>query len=267
MITPDLRLTARSAGRLDLRIRVTRNGDTCVESQGAAAPPIEVVEQFGDGIYQVSAGQHVLFEHGSVREVVDHESSPCGCPPTPVMSLAENGVSVAPSLAAKAGSQAAQRPEDHPFPAAESQGLTEPAPAAARVPQVPPGQVHTQVTATMAYKAEGETIDPSSIPAPAPPAGLSGTGTPGPASPSRAPAASTAAAKVTPPDTSPTSAIGKGSVATTRAATQPPPVAATVSQTPAAPVEVQAPLAPAPPGARDIAHRLGRFFKRVFGGR
>ena len=256
VITPDLRMSPRSAGRLDLRIRVTSNGDTCVESRGAGAPPVEVVEQFGDGVYQVGAGQHVLFEHGSVREVVDKESSPCGCPPAPVMSLAESGVTVGPTQAARAGSQAAQKVEEHPFPAAQSQGLA-PTPVVPR-PAVPPGQVQAQVTATMAYGAEGDSTraearaaNEAPIPMTAPklPAGGSGTGASG---------AGGSGAE--------TSERGNGAASPAApakpvvAATPPPPTAAT-------PVEVKAPPPPAPPGATEIAHRIGRFFKRIFGGR
>ena len=129
VITPDLRLSTPTGGPIDLRIRVTNNGDTCVENRGPRAPTIEVVEQFGEGRYLIPAGQHVLFEHGSLREVVDRESSPCGCPPTPVVSLAESGVTTNPTAAARAGGMAAQKKEEHPFPAAQSQGL---APTAGR---------------------------------------------------------------------------------------------------------------------------------------
>ncbi len=38
VMTPDLRFTLKSPGSLDLRLRVARNGDTCVENRGAAAP-------------------------------------------------------------------------------------------------------------------------------------------------------------------------------------------------------------------------------------
>jgi len=277
VITPDLRLTARSPGRLDLRIRVTRNGDTCVESRGAAAPAVEVVEQFGDGLYQIAAGQHVLFEHGSVREVVDHESSPCGCPPTPVMSLAESGVTVAPGKAAQAGSQAAQKPEEHPFPAAQSQGLTpEAATGVPKVPQAPPGQVHAQVTATMAYKAEGDATDAGAArsnasagsPGSAGSTGQSGGRSGGiskpntgitPAAPLAGGAGQGAVAGSSGSSGSlaasglSSGAVGSGSGVDGKATE--------------APVEVRAPAAPAPPGAKDLAHRIGRFFKHVFGGR
>ena len=81
VMTPDLRFTARTGGPLDLRLRVTTNGDTCVENRGAGAPILEVGDPFGDATYELTAGQHVMFEHGSLREVVDQEKEPCGCPP------------------------------------------------------------------------------------------------------------------------------------------------------------------------------------------
>ena len=82
-MTPDLRFTVRNAGPLDLRLRVARNGDTCVENRGPVAPTLAVSDPFGEAMYELAAGQHVLFEHGSLHEVVDHETSPCGCPPRP----------------------------------------------------------------------------------------------------------------------------------------------------------------------------------------
>src|SRR5271163_1117258 len=91
--TPDLRFTTLGDGPLDLQLRVTRNGDTCVENRGAKAPVLNVADQFGEASYQLRAGQHVLFEHGSLKEVVDHESSACGCPPEPTMSVADAVVS------------------------------------------------------------------------------------------------------------------------------------------------------------------------------
>ncbi len=89
VMTPDLRFTIRSDGPLDLQLRVTRNGDTCVENRGEKAPVLNVADQFGEATYELRAGQHVLFEHGSLKEVVDHESSACGCPPEPTMSVAD----------------------------------------------------------------------------------------------------------------------------------------------------------------------------------
>ena len=81
VMTPDLRFTMAAIGQLDLQMRVTTNGDTCVDNRGKGAPTLRISSAFGDASYEVRGGQHVLFEHGNLREVVDHESTSCGCPP------------------------------------------------------------------------------------------------------------------------------------------------------------------------------------------
>ena len=96
IMTPDLRFTVVNKGPLDLRLRVARNGDTCVENRGANAPTLNISDPFGEALYQVAAGQHVMFEHGSLHEVVDQEKYPCGCPES-------SGMSVADALLARAG--------------------------------------------------------------------------------------------------------------------------------------------------------------------
>ena len=159
VMTPDLRFTVRSAGPLDLRLRIARNGDTCVENRGSGAPLLEVTDPFGEATYELVAGQHVLFEHGSLREVVDHESSPCGCPDA-------QGVSVADALIAPATAAAVQ----HPFPVAISEGLA----PEAEVPQAPTGEVHAQVSETLVYNAAAGSgaaagAPSTAAPAPAPP--------------------------------------------------------------------------------------------------
>ena len=244
VITPDLRLSTPTGGPIDLRIRVTNNGDTCVENRGVRAPTIEVVEQFGEGRYLIPAGQHVLFEHGSIREVVDRESSPCGCPPAPVVSLADSGVTANPREAARAGAQVAPKKDDHPFPVAQSQGLAPTGPP--KVPQAPAGQVHAQVSATMAYGAGADAAAASVASGSSP--------TPAPAAPATKPAASGRPPAV-PPATAPIPAPAP-----------PPAVAPAAQPVQPAPVEAKAPPPPAPPGAHDIAHRVGRFFKKIFGG-
>ena len=55
--TPDLRFTMRDDGPLDLQLRVTRNGDTCVENRGTKSPVLNVVDQFGEATYELRAGQ------------------------------------------------------------------------------------------------------------------------------------------------------------------------------------------------------------------
>ncbi len=201
IMTPDLRFAVRYPGPLDLRLRVTRNGDTCVENRGASAPTLAITDQFGEAAYELRPAQHVLFEHGSLKEVVDNETSPCGCPaPLPGMSIADAIIAPPGTIGSDPKAEAATQ---HPFPAAVSEGLAPPPP----VPQAPPNTAHAQV---------------------APSLGLHGH--------------------------------GSGTVS------RPPPPRPTASPT-ATPTLVGTPsTAPAPPPSTGLGHRLGHFFKRLFGG-
>ena len=121
MLTPDLRFSVTRAGLLNLGIRVVRNGDTCVENSGAGAPVLAVEEQLSGASYELRPGQHVLFERGSVHEVVDHETSPCGCPPVtlPPQPLAGTGGG-GTVLGGEAPQKAAAA--EHPFPRRKARG-------------------------------------------------------------------------------------------------------------------------------------------------
>jgi hypothetical protein len=86
LLTPDLRILISGPGQADLSIRVNTQGDTCVDNHGADAPYVTVSSQLEGGAYRVLPDQRVNFQHGSLREVVDHEPEPCGCPAVPVTS-------------------------------------------------------------------------------------------------------------------------------------------------------------------------------------
>jgi hypothetical protein len=229
VMTPDLRFAAQSSGPLDLRLRVARNGDTCVENRGVGAPTLAVSDPFGEGAYQLLAGQHVLFEHGSMHEVVDHESSPCGCPDAEGMSVADALLASGALNRGSAAPEAAKAVVEHPFPAAVSEGLA-PAP---EVPQVAPGAVQPQISDNLAYNA----------PAIVQPGEPGGVGVGAPATPAAAVPSPAAAAAPLPPV----------------AAVPATPAAAAPAQPAAAPVQAQP--------TNDVAHIVGRFFRRIFGHR
>ena len=142
VITPDLRFTMEKAGPLDLRMRVVFNGDTCIENRGRKSPPLHISDAFDENTYIVKPGQHVLFERANLHNVMDHETTPCGCPPDEKASLSlaqamKHGGSISPQQAA----------EIHPFPTAQSDGLAEPTPG---TPETP-GDRHVQVGTTLAF--------------------------------------------------------------------------------------------------------------------
>ena len=166
VITPDFRIGIRAAGPLDLRMRVARNGDTCVDNRGPQAPTLLFTDPLGAAAYELLPNQHVLFEHGSLREVVDHERTPCGCPDSPGMSIAD-------ALIASHPAAAGAEPDPHPFPAALSEGLTPDAPPAAAIPQSTPGETHTQIATSLAYNADAApptATPPQDTPSTVPPA-------------------------------------------------------------------------------------------------
>src|ERR1700677_3715423 len=88
LITPDLRILISGPGQAELSIRVNTKGDTCIDNHGADAPYVTVSSQLEGGAYRVLPDQRVSFQHGSLREVVDHEPEPCGCPATPSVHVA-----------------------------------------------------------------------------------------------------------------------------------------------------------------------------------
>jgi hypothetical protein len=154
ILTPDIRFTIEQRGSYDLRMRVTRDGDTCVENAGKKAPVLMLNDAFSRASYRLMPGQHVLFEHGNLREVVDDEHSPCGCP----------GATEPVQVAANA-SPAEKASAEHPFPAAASEGLAPTQP----VDNSPVGEKQTQISTTFAY-GEGEGPPPSTVEAPGVPA-------------------------------------------------------------------------------------------------
>ncbi len=142
LLTPDLRILVSGPGDADLKMRVNQKGDTCIDNHGDNAPYITVTSQFEGGVYRVKPNQRVLFEHGSLEQVVDNETEPCGCPPAAPIVIANND--------GKPVGGPSSTPADTAFPLAVSEGL-KPPPAPPAQPVVPQGTPHVQVEAPLTY--------------------------------------------------------------------------------------------------------------------
>jgi hypothetical protein len=190
--------------------------------------------------------QRVSFQHGSLREVVDHEPEPCGCPPAPAILVANNGTpGTTPVVPGKPVGGPSSTPADTTFPIAVSEGLAAP-PTPHNVPAPATGQPQAQVTVPLTYNGEN--------PPPPPPDGEE----PGPAPSTAAPVNPTApAVSSNAPAASPAAvAPAQPAPSTTNAAT---PTSATDTAT----VAVAPPAKPAP-GGGNLFRRLGHFFSRIF---
>ena len=181
ILTPDLRILISGPGEADLSLRVNKQGDTCVDNHGDHAPYVLASSLFEGGAYRVQPNQRVLFERGSIRNVIDSDAEPCGCPrpeptpaPTEIATVGKPGAtlhqsgesSTPPSPGARATPAPATPPSaaaaQNPFPLAESEGLKPTPPT----PRAPAGETHTQITAPLVYN--GETAVSVGMPASSP---------------------------------------------------------------------------------------------------
>lgn len=144
--TPDFRILISGPGSGDVKVRLGAKGDTCVDNGAgdkpdANAPYVIVSSVFDGGVYRVQPGQRVMFQHGNLREVVDNEKEPCGCPP------------------ATTGS--------NEFPLAESMGLTPPRNTTADENASPEAQKQTHDVAPLVYNSTDQAAATPAAAAPA----------------------------------------------------------------------------------------------------
>jgi hypothetical protein len=140
LLTPEFLIDG--PGAAEVKVRLGEHGDTCVDNAGANAPYVLVSSVFDGGAYRVQPGQRVMFQHGSLHEVVDQEKEPCGCPPA--------------------------APKGNEFPLAQSEGLAPtPKPAAGSAAQ--PG-ASPETTTTLAYNSAEHATPTEPVPATATPA-------------------------------------------------------------------------------------------------
>ncbi|HEY5055784.1 MAG TPA: hypothetical protein VII58_06465 [Acidobacteriaceae bacterium] len=236
IMTPDLRMTVQTNGPLDVRLRVARNGDTCVENHGAAAPALAVSDPFGTSMYELMAGQHVLFEHGDLHQVVDHETESCGCPDEPGATVAEALLAPGGQKLGKAATPATSV-ELHPFPAAVSEGLAPAAPS-----QVEANPAQPQATTALSYSAPADALATVQNGVATTAGARAGSSAPAPVAVAAMPAAATPASL--------------GAVQ---------PVKREPGSKPASPRTSDADQSRPNSPNRDLVHMIGHFFRKIFG--
>jgi len=87
LLTPALRLLMPGPGKLHQAVRVSPNGDTCVQSLPSNAPWIVVSEMKGDATYQLRPNEAVVFQGGHISGALPTRQN-CGCPAPPPTSVA-----------------------------------------------------------------------------------------------------------------------------------------------------------------------------------
>ena len=137
LLTPDFRILVSGPEAADVKVRLGPKGDTCIDNPGASGPYVLVSSVFEGGAYRVQPGQRVMFQHGSLHEVVDEEKESCGCPPP--------------------------EPKGNEFPLAQSMGLAPtPQPTAA-----PEDVAAVPTVGPLVYKGADHAPEPVVVPDPA----------------------------------------------------------------------------------------------------
>jgi len=86
LLTPDLRLLLPGPGTVHVGVRITPQGDTCVQSLPWNVAAITISETMGDATYQVKPDEAVVFKEGHLGAASPFRGN-CGCPksqPVPV---------------------------------------------------------------------------------------------------------------------------------------------------------------------------------------
>jgi hypothetical protein len=138
ILTPHFRILIGGPGASELKVRLGNDGDTCVDNAGANAPYVVVTSLFEGGLYRVQPGQRVMFQHGSLHQVVDNENEPCGCPPPPSN-------------------------EGNEFPLAQSEGLA-PTPQIAPAPPQP-ANISPAITVPLVHNSSQASTQTAPVPA------------------------------------------------------------------------------------------------------
>lgn len=79
LLTPDLRLLLPGPGTVHFAVRITPQGDTCVQSLPWNVAAITISETMGDATYQVKPDEAVLFKGGHLSAASPFRGN-CGCP-------------------------------------------------------------------------------------------------------------------------------------------------------------------------------------------
>ncbi len=102
LLTPDLRLLLPGPGTVHVAVRVSPQGDTCVQSLPWNVSAIVVSETLGDATYQVKPDQAVLFKGGHLSQASLSKQN-CGCPMSqPAPTQVAKAVPPSPPAAAPA---------------------------------------------------------------------------------------------------------------------------------------------------------------------
>jgi hypothetical protein len=140
VLTPDFRILLAGPGVFHFAFASDANGNTCVRSLPFDSASVIVNELMGEGIYQVRAGEQVLFHGGMVKDASNAIPPDCGCPAPAPLQRAEGSAAPEPTP------QAQNRPADS---------------RTAAPPPIAPGETQVTVDAPFVFRGDAPLIPPA----------------------------------------------------------------------------------------------------------
>lgn len=150
LLTPDLRLLLPGPGTVHVAVRVSSNGDTCVQSLPWNAAAVVISESMGDATYQVKPDEAVLFKGGHLDQASRSKQN-CGCPKEVPVQVAK---STPPPTPAPSTQQKSEAPAAAMLPPA-----TQPQPTQQLASGAPPAQQHLAVEAPFIFHGDDPAPD------------------------------------------------------------------------------------------------------------
>jgi hypothetical protein len=155
LLTPDLRLLLPGPGTVHIAVKVTPQGDTCVQALPWNVASVVVSETMGDATYQVKPDEAVLFKGGHLSAAAVTKQN-CGCPVSQ------------PIQATQVAKAAPPAPESKPAPVDQNVHLAVSAPLVFRADDPEPDLTETVVATLKLEHNQALQVDPVVLPPPEP---------------------------------------------------------------------------------------------------
>lgn len=153
ILTPDFRMLLAGPGEFHYAISADPHGNTCVQALPGNTASVIISEVLGDGTYQVTPAQQVMFRSGQLKMANSAIGSSCGCPePAPNIMRASSSP-VASDAKLPSSIELARSTEYEKLPAKNSSS-TASAPETAALPPSKPNDVHVQVEVPFVFRAD-----------------------------------------------------------------------------------------------------------------